>query len=133
MRSLSNTTTTVDRDRLLAVLRENKEQHIAMHAEAREGYIQKAMKALELRMLELRDAHVVSLDFKFRPPQNYEAEYDTAIQMMEWNENDQVTLTAEEFRCFVLDDWDWTSNFLYSNSPYSSSTRRYAMSKGVDV
>ena len=89
--------------------------------EARAGYIEKAKKALLEKLEELKAGKPIHLSTGMIPPPEYLSAYDTAIQMLEWTSDPVITLTATEFRQFVMDEWDWLDTFLSSNSSYSNT------------
>jgi len=123
--------TTVDRERLLATLRENRGRHGKIVKEARESYVCKAEEALKERLAQIAKGKIVGLEFRLTPPQDFTEAYDTAIQMLEWTEDKTITLSAGEFRKLVMDEWDWLSDFLLSNSGHSRVAAEYAASKGL--
>jgi len=110
---------TAKRDEVLAKLRENRKTHATIVAEAREGYVTKARAALEKRLAQIREGKIVSLVFELRPPVDHTKTYDLAIQMLELHQGEQIELTADQVKQLVMDDWDWTENFLVSNRGYS--------------
>lgn len=118
------------REDLLRKLRENRANHATIVAEARKGYIEKASVELSRRLDQLREGKIVSLDFRLVPPQDYTSAYDTIIQMLEWSTENEIELSASEFRMFVEDEWSWIDEFLSVSNSYSSSSRAYATSKG---
>lgn len=114
-----NMKTRVDKRKLLEALRSNLSRHSAIVQEARDGYIQAAKKALEIRLEQLRKGKVVALSFTLTPPEDYSEIYKNVISMLEWNSNDYVELQADEFRQLVEDKWDWQKNWLFGNTRYS--------------
>lgn len=117
----------------LKKIRENRDKHSSLVKEARAGYIETAKKQLEKRLAQLKEGKLVSVSFSLQPPQDYTTVYDTVINMLAAHTEPNITISASEFRQIVEDEWDWMSNFLLSNSGYSSGTRSYALSKGVSV
>ena len=111
--------TKVERKKLLEVLRKNLEQHSHIVKEAREGYISKAKRELQVRLEQLRKGKAVSLSFTLSPPMDYSEVYKNVISMMEWNTNDFVELQADEFRQLVKDEWDWKETFLRGTMAFS--------------
>jgi hypothetical protein len=114
-------TTKVDRLKLLETLRANRAKHAKIVAEAREGYIAKAQQSLTKRLAMLKEGQLVALTFTLKPPVDYTETYDNSIAMLEWNVESEVELEADEFRQLVRDEWDWTTDFLNSNSRYSGT------------
>ena len=123
--------TTIDRDKLLATLKENREQHQECYDEAREGYLEKAQKLLLKRMNLLKEGKLAPLDFRIEVPLNHTEEYDTVIGMVEDNLDKSVTLSAGEYRMLVQDSWDWMDALLVSNAGYSSKSQAIAEMKGL--
>lgn len=124
--------TRVKREDLIAALKRNQERHTTIVAEARAGYVQAAKATLLRRLNDLEEGRIVDLQFKMAPPLDYSEAYRTALQMLEMNQDDTIVLTADEFRCLVLDEWDWTSSFFACNSVYSATAGAVASSRDFD-
>lgn len=112
-------TTVVKKADLLKTLYSNLEKHSKIVQEARDGYVKKALHALQRRLEDLRSGKIVALSFSLSPPVDYSEVYKNTIAMLEWNTQEEVELQADEFRQLVRDEWDWTDSFLASNSAYS--------------
>ena len=102
-----------------------------MYKEARDGYIEAAKVAVTRRIEQLRDNRVVNLHFSLRPPEDHTSVYDTAITMVELHQDSTLTLSAQEVRMLVQDEWDWTNNWLVANSAYSADINETRMNKGL--
>ena len=119
------------KDKLLAKLNENLTNHIKIYEEAKVGYAKNAKKLLKGKLKEIEVSTApVRLSFDLKVPENHEKEYRQAISMVEWSDNPEITLTAEQFRKFVLDDWDWSRLFFASNAVYSSTAASGCISRG---
>ncbi len=118
---------------VLARLRSNREGHAAMVAEAREGYVAKAMEALTKKLGLLREGKVTSVSVGLNVPLNYTEVYDTAIHMLEHHTGETITLGPDEYRHLMDDIWDWSEQWIAHNLNYSPSTRAYGASKGIDT
>jgi hypothetical protein len=44
--------------------------------------------------------------------------YNQIIKMMEMSVDSEIVLTAGQFACFVMDDWDWKSAWKTSMASY---------------
>lgn len=89
---------------------------------------------LAARLKDARDGKLVSLSFELYPPAEHLDEYDTVIEMLEMDQEilvELIALTAQEFRQFVMDEWDWTDSFLSSNVGYSVSAMAAAEARGI--
>jgi hypothetical protein len=114
--------TTVKREALLARLRENRENHARIVAEAKAGYLEAAIRNAEAALTELRAGKPINLQSAvLRLPEDYTSAYDTVIKMLEWSTDDTITLQADEFRQFVEDCWDWKDGFVATNTRYAAS------------
>jgi len=119
------TDVTINKAELLAKLEANLNEHKAIVIEARIGYVEKARKSLEGELAKLRDGRARSINIHLEAPQDMSEAYRTVIEMLKMHTGDTIQLSASEFRMLVLDQWDWSSQFLMSNSTYSAM----AMSK----
>jgi len=114
---------TADKEKVLATLHKNRETHKKMVVEARTGYVEKARVALEKKLRALAEGKLVALSFTLKPPSDYSAVYDTAIRMLELHTGTEVQLDATQVHNLMEDNWDWTREFLVSNSAYSATAR----------
>lgn len=118
----------VRKSELLTILHKNREQHIQDYKIACDGYREAALKRVELIFQEVKERlnqlkkgemiEVMSFVVGLNVPVSHEGAYNQIIRMMEMEVEEVVTLTADQFSCFIQDDWDWTDQFRTSNSPY---------------
>lgn len=123
----------VDVAEALKCLRENKETHKTIVREAREGYVEKAKKALLAKLDRLKSGEIVGLAFSLTVPQDYTHVYDTAIKMLELHMEETVTLNGSQVRCLMMDEWDWTDHFIATNAGYSGTAREVGIKKGLSI
>ena len=133
MRTLSgyDLKTKFSRKRLFDKLVENRKQHSELFQEAKEGYLRAAQEKLLAKIEELRNGTLSGLNFNLSPPEDKTDVYDTAIQMLEWSQEDYIELTATEFRNLVMDEWDWKDHWLHMNRIYGESIQTQATMKGL--
>ena len=134
MHVLSHITIQANTDEVLDTLKKNREQHATIVEEARAGYLDKAQKALEKRMGQLREGKLVQLHFSLQVPTDHSKTYDTAIRALELHKAsgaETIELTGDQVRNLIEDDWDWTDRFLLSNAGYSATSAVLAQSKGL--
>jgi len=110
------------KDDLLAKLKENRETHTKCFEEARLAYVEKAQEAIEKKLEELKEGKATHLAFSLRPPHDHSAEYDVVIQMVEATVDETIELTAEQFSCFILDEWQWSRSWFMANSGLTGPT-----------
>lgn len=114
---------TVQKDKLLEKLRQNRDAHKAIFDEAMDGYAKEAEAQLQRHLDEVRAGKIKVISVHLPVPEEHTRDYDRAIQMVEMNVADQVKLSESDFAMYVMDDWSWKRQFLASNSTYSGTAR----------
>jgi hypothetical protein len=118
---------------LLATVRANRKTHIADFEEAVLGYkeqakaeIEKAMERMKRQIDELEAGEVLAVarfHCTLAVPQNHEKDYDQVIKMLEMSVDDELTIRADEFAMYVMDDWSWKEDFKNVTATYSNKLR----------
>lgn len=149
---LQNRSVMVDREKLMATLRLNRQTHIQTFNDALAGYKQVATQKLnegyEKARTRLAERYaevgkklesftpetaanfsdnlrlVDAFDVELKVPRNYAAMYDAALSMFEWDTRAEVELTYAEFTCLILDQWDWSSAFAEISASYIGAARK---------
>lgn len=106
-------------EELLEKIRENKSAHAAIVEEAKRGFAEKARAVLEAHLSKLESGALKELRISLASPRDHTREYETIIKMLELHRSSHIELNADEVRMFVEDQWDWTEEFLQTNSMYS--------------
>lgn len=130
---------TVRKIELLEKVQANYRKHKEDFAAACRGYAEDARNLLNQRSEEiaaaiknaservarggLEPAPVVIpaalFDFReLRVPVTHEKDYEQVIQMLQMSTDDTITLEADEFACYVMDDWSWKREFQQVTSFY---------------
>jgi len=115
-------------------LKTNLAEHSDIVKEARDGYVKKAEAALYERLKQVREGKIVDLTFRLTPPQDHSNEYRTVLKMLELHleaGQDTIQLKASDVQQFVLNNWSWMDNFLFSNAGYSGKSQTLAVAKGL--
>jgi hypothetical protein len=120
----------VKKDELLEILCRNRAEHRAIFLKAQEKYREVAIKELDAQLKAARNGKpfVLARITRLVQPQDYTAQYDRAIQMLEMSVDDTIIITAAEFSNFVQDIWDWSYKWAVSNSSYVKSAKLDALS-----
>jgi len=110
----------VNRKDLLAKLRENHVEHKKTFEIALEGYFKLASRTLKEKLSYIRKGKgkMVSLNINMPFPTDMTSVYETAIQMLEWSNENEIELEASEFRKLVEDEWDWKEQWVNSIASY---------------
>lgn len=93
-------------------LHENLKKHVHEYAEALEAY-KKAVVVYHDALAEMARNTPTSMPYYDPPikPSSYAHEYENAIEMLSYEAGDVVTITRENFKHFVQDDWQWKRTF----------------------
>lgn len=111
----------VNKARLLGVLQENRIKHKENFTLAMRGYRAAMVQELEKKLAAAREDKDVDHSIKLPRPEDHTEDYDRAIQIVEWSEGDEFTVSVREFESFVNDRWSWSDHFAFTNSIYGSS------------
>ncbi len=118
---------------LLEVIKTNRHKHRAVFLEALAGYKLAVVKALEESLEDAKKGKKVKFSrITLVQPMDMTAEYDQTIGMLEADIDDEVKVTRDEYRQYVLDKWHWDKMYSASNNSYvtSASSRAYLANKG---
>ena len=113
---------TVDRGKLLGILRTNRDKHREVFEKAQIGYRDKWIEILESRLEDARLGRPLDRGVWLNEPVDQTKDYDRAIRMVEMHVDDTIELDERRFANYVLDDWDWTEQFTTTNSMYTRIT-----------
>jgi hypothetical protein len=118
----------VDKAKLLAILKKNREDHRGVFLEAQKAFRVIAIKALDAQLKAARNgkpfelARLVSLT----APEDHTADYDRSIQMLEMSVDKEIAVDEREFQNYVQDIWNWSRDWAVSNIRYvNKNSRQY--------
>lgn len=130
-------TVNINRDKLLATVRENLTKHVNEYNEAVTQYRSHLVTVLQenskIHQKNIRTAKAGLADgqtinqydlasMKTLPPMptSYEDAYNKAIKMLEFSADEVIELTSDVFNQLVLDEWSWKGQFETTNAFYKS-------------
>lgn len=130
-------TVNINRDKLLATVRENLTKHVNEYNEAVTQYRSHLVTVLQenskIHQKNIRTAKAGLADgqninqydlasMKTLPPMptSYEDAYTKAIKMLEFSADEVIELTSDVFNQLVLDEWSWKGQFETTNAFYKS-------------
>jgi hypothetical protein len=110
----------VKKDKLLKILRANRDEHRAIFEEAITKWHEQAIERLQ-RMVDQAKKGPEAVEFSLGMPRpdDHTSEYNHVIRMLELSEDDEFILPAHEFAMYVMDEWGWQAAFLTTTSNYS--------------
>ena len=112
---------TVSKPALMETVTRNRLAHTELYEQAMQGY-------WETLAAELRDLLIGAQDHddeyvyhvRSHPPESHAEDYDRVIGMLSMSVDDTITLTAEEFAQYVMDQWHWKQDFVRMSSAYTA-------------
>ena len=118
----------VDKAKLLAILKKNREDHRGIFLAAQKQFRVVAIKALDAQLKAARTGRPFELVrlSALEAPQDHTADYDRSIQMLEMAVDKEILVDEREFQNYVQDIWNWSRDWAVSNMRYvSKNTRGY--------
>ena len=109
----------LEKSKLLATLKEHKEAHIVEYGDAVKAYKLEAIEQLGELLKEANDDKR-QLRLDLTEPIDNTDNYDKIIAMFDWEVDDVVELTQNEFNEYVLDENSFTIMAQTSNAMYSA-------------
>lgn len=114
---------TVKKEELLETLRTNRAEHAEQYAKAVEKHadalIERLLEMLgEARLAKDQPGKKVDQHVNLPVPVNYDDDFASAIQMVDWEVSDTITLDAREFERYVLNKWEWAEIFTANTRSY---------------
>jgi hypothetical protein len=106
---------------LLEKLGANRDKHKEIFLEALDGYKKAIIDALESRLADAKAGKRIDTYINLEQPIDQTKEYDRVITMLVMSLDDEIELDERQFAQYVMDDWSWKSQFLATNSVYSST------------
>lgn len=117
MRRTGSRTVKVKRSDLIEKIKENKKKHIEEYDKAVIAYKEEALKQLE-KLTEKANDGKMNLKLDLITPVNVSEDYDKIVEMFEWEVEDVVELSQDEFIQFVQDESDFSVSAKLSNTAY---------------
>ncbi len=115
---MAKRTVKIDKAALIERVKENRDRHDREYQEAVGGYKSRLVFVLT-RMLEAaKRKEDVDHTIDMEVPQDHSGEYEKALSIMEWEQNDTLHLSVTEFERYVLDAWPWKKHFTEVHASY---------------
>jgi hypothetical protein len=116
----------IEKEKLLTILKANKEEHVKTFDEAITGYKAIVIAALEESLALARSDKIYRTSIDIDKPRSHENDYNSIIRMLEMSADEIIQLDEREFHYYVEDQWGWQKDFLMSGAMYSNTARRKA-------
>lgn len=116
-------TVNVKRGELIKVITRNRDRHVTQFEDAKVSYGKKLIDLLKRALAKARSGKKVVLPIHLPQPVSYEKDYDRALGMLKMSSDTSVSLSEENYRKYVEDEWDWKAHFLANTVAYGKSRR----------
>lgn len=113
---------TVKKNELLGILRENRDKHRSVFTAALDGYRAESRKLLEEHLQWLSEGRTPKIYIILSRPEDHTRDYDRIIKMLEMEVAETFTLTEDRFAQYVMDDWRWKRDWLKMSNRYASAS-----------
>lgn len=120
MLNLRQQNITVARDDLLVALRRNLEVHKSEYLEAFEDYKKILKESLKKALQNAEANNFEKVDVQIAKPQNHEADYQRAIDMIEVSTNTEFTIDGDSYAAYFKNEWPWKRTFDVLAASYKS-------------
>jgi len=111
---------TVNKAKLIAKIKENKEAHIKAYAKAVIAYKREALAKLAELTKKAKSGDML-LQLQLTTPIDNRDNYDKIVAMFDWDVNEEVTLEQSEFNEYVQDETEFARHARMSNAVYLSA------------
>jgi hypothetical protein len=113
---------TVNTEALAAQIRVKRDDHQRIYEAAMVQYRGKLIELFEDRVDKLRNdpeaVKEIDLLVRLPRPEEHLGDYDSAIEMLAWHQDDQIVLDQDQFNELVLDKWGWQRSFFSNTTSY---------------
>ena len=103
---------------LIARIKENKEKHIELYEKAVVAYKATALEQLQ-HLTDKVNNGSLNIALQLVTPINNSEDYDSIIEMFEWEVDEEVELGQDEFRQYVQDETTFAQQAFMSNMSYA--------------
>lgn len=109
---------TVDKEALRATLQKNRDEHRTIFEKAQDVYRQQMVAELDRALDDAKNGRKIRRVFSLPVPEDFTAEFDTAIEMLEWALGETIELDPRDFQQYVQNQWSWNDRFVASTTSY---------------
>ena len=112
----------IKKNELREIVMKNRKEHRAIFLAAQQKYRELAIKVLDDQLKKAREGANINIreSLSLVYPQDHTKDYDRALQMLDLEVGEVITLSQDDFANLVQDEWNWTRSWAISNSAYVS-------------
>ena len=109
----------VDKAQLIKTLKKNRKKHRGIFLAAQDTYRQRMIEELDRALNEAKNGGVIQRAFSLPVPEDHTSDFDTVIQMLEWDNKKTVELNQREFQTYVENECGWAQSFGANTMAYA--------------
>ena len=118
--------TNVRKDKVLEIVRKNRDKHRGVFEAAVEGYRKRAEELLGAQLALILDGKTPELRVILDRPRDHTRDYDRVITMLELDTREELLLDERTVAQYIMDDWQWKREFLRMSTAYAASATEAA-------
>lgn len=111
-------TVKVNKDKLREIVQKNRDNHRALFERAFEGYKRTCIEILETNLAAFKAGKAARMYLVENPPEDHTKDYDRVILMLAMNIEEEISLSADDFSHYAMDDWQWKEAWTISSTKY---------------
>jgi hypothetical protein len=115
-------TITVNKGDLVTKIQMNRDEHRSMFIKAQEKYREAMIAELDRALQDARDGKKIRRMFSLPVPEDHTEEFNTAIEMLQWEKATEVKLTQQDFQRYVQNRWEWAASFAANTGSYLAAS-----------
>jgi hypothetical protein len=115
-------TVIVPKDRLIDVIRRNRDMHAAQYREAYEGFVKTYSSALKKKLSAVESGAEIGFRdtrLNLEVPEDHTQDYDRTLAMLEWHQDETIPLSEQEYQNYIEDNWSWSGKFRQDIATYT--------------
>lgn len=114
----------VNKVNLISKITEERDKHAALYVEAVETYKKRFVAEAERFARDTIDRvanGIHFVNFAWLPvPEEHTEDFNRAIEMLQWEIADEVTLSEYDFQTLVQNQWGWAKSFASNTTSYTT-------------
>ena len=104
---------------VLSALINNRNKHDTEYMNSLKEYRKELREVLEDMLEQVNEGEDVDHFIKLEKPESFCEEYDLVIAMLESSIDTHVELDHEEYKKYILNNWEWSNRFKHLTEMYT--------------
>jgi hypothetical protein len=121
---------TVDRIKLLGIIKINLEKYEAIYTSSIDAYWKLAERKISKMLERVKQQRQINTYLDLNFPIDHREDYKLIINILEMLEDEKIQVTPQEFSKYVLNNWTWREDFIMQTTSYVSGISGCSGSSG---